>query len=254
MRRLRLTVVLVLLGVAAYFSATFATSPTAPEYTIRQIETARTYDNSKPPLQVVRLYAQRKDGAFIGREEYMQNGKLCRTDSIHLPTIPARVAVDSCVKMKSTYPVTQAVAAEWKAVSPSDCTRMLGGNNYRNLGTFQIHGVTVQRLTSENGAQIFETNPSPQLGCKSVRDVYRWKNGQGEITSETVVDTTEVKLDTPDAELFVIPGDYREAKPSEVRNAMAMHLRGTIPSTEYFRDVNDKADSQYAKARADVGK
>jgi hypothetical protein len=250
--RIKTMIGLLLLGVTAYFVSLYATNTEQPEFTIRQIQTIRSYNTDKETEHVVHVDAFRKDGASFTSETFSTNGKTASVAALQLPDQHSRIVMQPETAMKSTYPVSDQQVAGWKAPMPSDCSPIIGATPSQLVGTFSMYGVAVQRFVTDGPVATTETNMAPTLRCFAVRIMTKWRDPAGRYTSETVKDTVELKLGPPDPALFNVPNELVETTPSVARNATHEYLHGvgSVPTVECWLKVNNKLDARYTSAQA----
>lgn len=243
---------LLILGAMAFFVSLHATSTLAQrqEFTIRQTQTIQSYTGNRGPIQLMHVDAYRKDGSTYTSESFAVNGKPATVAALQLANERKRIVMDMHTWLKSTYPVSDQQVLAWKSGTPSDCSPMIGVTSAQMVGKSQMFGVEVQRFAFDSATATTERNLAPALGCFDLRSVTKWKDSTGQYTSETVRETVELKVGSPDPVLFTVPNGLKETLPSAARNASYEYLygAGTVSTRECWLNSNNKMDSRYTTA------
>jgi hypothetical protein len=131
------------------------------------------------------------------------------------------------VRLKSTRDYSFAFAGKdlpsRRSMSPT-CTPSVRDSVYTLLGVEQILGHRTyhyqHKWSSQDGTQYDEHHwYAPELGCYEIQSKTYRRDSAGNLTG--VFDRTSLSIDMgePDPELFRIPEEYREVKPSELSRA-----------------------------------
>jgi hypothetical protein len=121
------------------------------------------------------------------------------------------------------------------------CSKVFG--DARLVGEENIYSVSVENYAISDSTQDWQFSASPNLGCLTLSEVHRWKKDGSFTGAVTRFETVELAAEV-DQRRFHIADNYREAKPSECRQAMAA-----------FNNQSDsgrqrQADSSRARNRA----
>lgn len=116
-----------------------------------------------------------------------------------------------------------------------ECVGNLGGQDLRKtaseelMGYEQVGGYAALRVLTKGSPEV-EAWYAPGLGCELIRQVTRYKRfdttSSRWITGESVKALESIEIGPPRQDIFTIPGDFEEVKPSELNARIGRMLSG----------------------------
>lgn len=206
--------------------------PSHPEYQIQIVTTMAALAPSAigDVPTITRVHFGRSDGSYGTRTMEIINGHACTTTTYTDFQNFEQVTASDCLAVKSTTPLSGIVRHPGPASTCSQNT-----SDFPLDGTETIQGVKVERFRTDNESARATLYLAPDLGCLAVRQRHYWKGPTGEIVSTTSDEPVEIKLSTPDSNLFQTPPEYREVLPSERRDALYKYFNGLAQSAACLR-------------------
>lgn len=202
----------------------FYTQTQPQGYTIER--TVRLYGPSGRESVFAEVSASRADGAVVTRTAAEDSDPV---STIVTPEPPQEVKVDYARQIKTTTPIKSAGFLDsilGRAYQGTNCSEIAKRQQGALLGEERYLDVPVAvyglgGFVPSQGRHEEIRKMAPSLNCFALyRDII-WVNKDGVLTSRTTYTATQVRIGTPDPELFHIPANAREVKPSEFYKARA---------------------------------
>lgn len=87
----------------------------------------------------------------------------------------------------------------------------------------------------------------PALGCLEARRLMSFRNENGALTDTSDLIATKISRGEPSLELFAVPPDFAEVKPSEAYGLLMKRIRGKLCDLDL--KMLQLADDEYARNR-----